>query len=219
MGTLVMVLGKSGSGKSTSLRNFGSDEVGVFNVAGKMMPFRSTLPTVDGPTYDLIRQTLAKNGKRAYVVDDATYLMAFDNFDKADTKGYDKFVTMAKSFYELLRSAMATSRDTVVYFLMHPELDATGNEKPRTIGKMLDEKLCIEGLFPVVLDCAAVPEAGGGVRHVFVARNDGTNLAKAPIGMFPDEPMDNDLKAVDTTIREFWGLAPITDGKEEANEG
>lgn len=211
MGTLVMVLGESGSGKSTSLRNFEPGEVGVFNVTGKPMPFRKQLPQVPSAGYQVITKTLAANNKRAYVVDDAGYLMQFDNFGRCKDTGYGKFTDMAKSFYELLRAAMATDRDTVVYFLLHPDRDDQGREKPKTIGKMLDEKLNVQGLFPIVLDC----EVRDG-KHVFVSQNDGYSLAKAPMEMLPGV-MDNDLKAVDAAIREYWGLKPLTEEKEEPN--
>lgn len=201
-----MVLGKSGSGKSTSLRNFEQGEAGVFNVAGKRLPFQSSIKTVDVRDYGTISATIKANRKRCYVIDDATYLMAFDNFDKAQEKGYDKFISMAVSFYKLLDAARSTDDDTITYFLLHPEASTDGSEKVRTVGRMLDEKLCIEGLFPIVLDALSIVE-DGKVRHVFVTENNGMNLAKAPIGMF--EPViDNDLKAVDTRIREYWNMKP-----------
>lgn len=208
MGQLVMILGKSGSGKSASLRNFNPGEAGIFNVAGKRLPFQSELKTVDNRDYNDITSTIKANGKRCYVIDDATYLMSFDNFDKANIKGYDKFTSMAVSFYQLLDAARNTDDDTITYFILHPEFNPDGTEKVRTIGKMLDEKLCIEGLFPIVLNCVSEPTEGGKVRHVFVTESNGINLAKAPMGMF--EPViDNDLKAVDTRIREYWGMKPI----------
>lgn len=204
MGVLVMVLGESGSGKSTSLRNFEPDEVGVFNVAGKPLPFRKRLPRVDEAGYETIARTLEANNKRAYVVDDAGYLMQFENFQRAKEKGYEKFTGMAKNFYGLLRAAMATDGDTVTYFLMHPDRDEQGRERPKTIGKMLDEKLNVQGLFPIVIDCEVRDK-----RHVFVTQNEGLGLAKSPDGMLP-EVMDNDLKAVDSALREYWGMAPIS---------
>ena len=203
-----MVLGDSGSGKSTSLRGFEPGDVGVFNVAGKPLPFRKVLPKVDMADYATIRRTLAANNKRAYVIDDAGYLMQFDNFGRVKDSGYGKFTDMAKGFYELLKSAMATDADTVVYFLMHPDRDDQGRERPKTIGKMLDEKLNVQGLFPIVIDC----EVRDG-RHVFVTKNDGYSLAKAPIDMLPDV-MDNDLKAVDAAVREYWGMAAIDAPRE-----
>jgi len=217
MGNLIMVLGKSGSGKSTSLRNFKPDEVGVFSVAGKRLPFRSELPALQHASYARIAEVLAANRRRCYVIDDATYLMQLDNFARAKEGGYGKFTDMAVAFQQLLQRASWTDDDTNVYFLMHPDSDEKGREKPKTIGKMLDEKLCVEGLFPIVIDARVTQGDDGRPRHVFVTENDGTNLAKAPMGMLP-EIMDNDLKAVDTAIREYWGMAPITDKAADAAE-
>ena len=213
---MILILGKSGSGKSTSLRNFEPDEVGVFSVAGKRLPFRSKLPVVQHATYARIAEIMAANRRRCYVVDDATYLMQFDNFSRAKEVGYGKYVDMAVAFQQLLQRASWTSEDTNVFLLMHPDTDDMGREKPKTIGKMLDEKLCVEGLFPIVIDARVQQGEDGRPRHVFVTENDGTNLAKAPMGMLP-AVMDNDLKAVDTAIREYWGMAPIVDSGGDAD--
>lgn len=210
MGNLVMVLGKSGSGKSTSLRNFSPDAVGVFSVAGKRLPFRSELPVVQHADYARIADVMAANRRRAYVIDDATYLMQFDNFARAKETGYGKFTDMAVAFQQLLRSASWTDEDTNVYFLMHPDLDEQGREKPKTIGRMLDEKLCVEGLFPIVIDARVIQGDDGRPKHVFVTENDGTNLAKAPEGMLPPV-MNNDLAEVDRLIRDYWGMRPIVE--------
>ena len=215
MGNLIMVLGKSGSGKSTSLRNFRPDEVGVFSVAGKRLPFRSELPVVQHASYQRIMEIMAANRRRCYVIDDATYLMQFDNFARAKETGYAKYTEFAVAFQQLLQRASWTSEDTNVFLLMHPDTDDMGREKPKTIGKMLDEKLCVEGLFPIVIDARVQQGEDGKPRHVFVTENDGTNLAKAPMGMLP-AVMDNDLKAVDTAIRDYWGMAPIVDAADAA---
>jgi len=219
MGNLVLVLGKSGSGKSTSLRNFSPDEVGVFSVAGKRLPFRANLPIVQHASYQRIGEILSANRRRCYVVDDATYLMEFDNFSRAKESGYGKFVDMAVAFQQLLQRAAWTDEDTNVFFLMHPDVDDMGREKPKTIGKMLDEKLCVEGLFPIVIDARVAQGEDGRPRHVFVTENDGTNLAKAPIDMLPPT-MDNDLREVDRLIREYWGMKPIVErGEDEPDQG
>ena len=217
MSNLVMVLGKSGSGKSTSLRNFTPDEVGVFSVAGKRLPFRSELPIVQHAQYARIADVMAANRRRAYVIDDATYLMQFDNFARAKETGYGKFTDMAVSFQQLLQRASWTSEDTNVYFLMHPDTDEYGREKPKTIGKMLDEKLCVEGLFPIVIDARVQQGEDGRPRHVFVTENDGTNLAKAPMGMLPPV-MGNDLSEVDRLIREYWGMRAIVERGEDGED-
>lgn len=207
MGVLVMVLGKSGSGKSTSLRNFEAGEIGIFNVAGKPLPFRKRLPKADRCGYRDIAATLAKNDLRAYAVDDSTYLMQFDNFSRANDSGYQKFTDIAVSFERLLEAAMATDENTVVYFLHHPDEDERGNVRPKSVGKMLNEKLCIEGLFPIVIGC----EVRDG-RHVFSVEPDERGIAKAPMGMFDACVFENDLKAVDTAIREYWQLEPLKGG-------
>lgn len=202
MGTLAMVIGPSGSGKSTSLRNFEPGEVGIFNTAGKPLPFRKRLPKVDRADYDMIKKTLIANNKRAYVIDDSTYLMQFDAFRYAKVKGYDKFVDMAQDFEQLLEAAMATNDDTIVYFMHHPQFADDGTSKPQTVGKMLDNQLNIEGLFPIVIECKVKDGA-----HVFVTNDEG--IAKSPMDMLPPV-MDNDLKAVDTAIRAYWGLKQLS---------
>ena len=206
-----MLLGRSGSGKSTSLRNFAPDEVAVLSVAGKRLPFRSELPVLLGAGYGECIEALQKNKRRCYVIDDAGYLMQFENFGRARETGYQKFTEFAVNFSNLLQWAKATNDDTNVYFLMHPDADEMGHEKPKTIGRMLDEKLCVEGMFPIVIDCVVRPDDDGVLHHVFVTENDGRNLAKVPMGMLPPV-MDNDLKAVDSAIREYWSMRPIKEG-------
>lgn len=205
MGAVVLVLGKSGSGKSTSLRNFERGEIGIYNVLGKPLPFRHgrDLLQVNQAGYNAIISGLRQNNLRAYAVDDSTYLMQNENFLRARETGYGKFTEMAQHFQELLLAAAATSDDTIVYLLHHVDENADGSEKVKTVGKMLDEKYCIEGACPVVIDCRVVDG-----RHVFVTENDGTNLAKAPIDALP-ATLDNDLKAVDTALREYWGFQPL----------
>ena len=210
MGVSVLVLGASGSGKSTSLRNFEPDEIGVFDVAGKPLPFRKKLSVAHRPSYGVIMKALKANNKRAYVIDDANYLMAFQNFALASQKGYDKFTTMAVNFEQLLEASNATDEDTVTYYLMHPEFDTDGRMKPKSIGKMLDSQLCIEGMFPIVLVAQRMEDG-----YRFVTQTDGMTPAKAPIGMFDDVIIDNDLKAVDTAIRDYWGMKPLVDHERD----
>ena len=160
-------------------------------------------------SYGIIHQALKKNVLRAYVVDDANYLLAFQNFALANQTGYGKFTTMAVNFEQLLEAANSTDEDTVTYFLMHPEYDDQGRMKPKTIGKMLDNQLCIEGMFPIVLVAERMEDG-----YRFVTQTDGQNCAKSPMGLFDSPTVDNDLKMVDTAIREYWGMAPLSDGHE-----
>ena len=194
MGIPVLVLGESGSGKSTALRNFNEDEIGVFNVATKPLPFRKKLKVVNNATYATISKALSNPSLKAYAIDDSQYLMAFEEFDRAKETGYGKFTDMALNFSGLVRSCINSLPH-------HTETTDTGKIKAKTSGKMLDSKLTLEGLFSVVLLCRT-----DGQRHWFETQSDGFTTAKSPLDMFPRE-IDNDLKLVDTTIREYWGLA------------
>lgn len=208
MGTLAMVLGPSGTGKSTSLMSLGNKNVKVFSVTGKRLPFRAKINVFNRAGYRDIFDALRANEALSYVIDDSTYLMQLDNFRHAKEKGYDKFVQMALSFETLLEAAMATSDDTIVYFMHHPQFSEDGNSsKPQTIGKMLDNQLCIEGLFSIVLECSI--EEG---KHIFWTNEHG--IAKTPLNMFTDQVIPNDLGMVDATIRDFWGMRPLNDAKK-----
>lgn len=204
MGVCVLVLGYSGSGKSYALRNFEPDEVGIFNVIGKRLPFRKQLRCFNKPTYEEIAASMRASGKLAYVIDDANYLMAFENFAKAKQKGYEKFTQMAVNFERLLETANEMDDDTIVYFLMHPDTDEAGRVKPKTIGRMLDNQLTVEGMFPIVL-MAEKDDKGYYLRTV----SDGNDPAKAPPEMFAGPRIDNDLRAVDSAIREYYQMEPI----------
>lgn len=208
MGIPVMVLGASGSGKSTSLRNFTADEIGIFNVASKPLPFRGNLKKVDKASYGLITKVLKDNKLRCYAIDDSQFLMVFDEFNRAKETGYGKFTDFALNFYNLVQTVINdTSPDTIVYFLHHTEVDDFGHVKAKTVGKMIDNKLTLEGMFSVVLLCGT-----DGKEHWFETQSDGVNTAKTPLDMFDSNRIDNDLKMVDSTIREYWNLKPI---KEE----
>lgn len=201
MGVAVLILGASGSGKSTSLRNFKRGEVCVLNVAGKPLPFRGNLDVVNNATYESIWATLKDGEFKSYVVDDSQYLLAFEMFDRAKETGYGKFTDIALRFRNMISYvARNTSPDTIVYFLHHTEETDTGKIKAKTVGKMLDNQLTVEGLFSTVLLATT-----DGMNYKFVTQSDGTTTAKSPMGMFEKE-IDNDLKFVDDTIREYWGL-------------
>lgn len=203
MGVAVLVLGASGTGKSASLRNFDPKEIGIFNVASKPLPFRSKMEYIlNEPTYGQIMKSLEDNKLKCYVIDDSQYLMAFEEFDKVKVAGYGKFTEIALNFYNLLQCAIKrTSPDTVVYFLHHTERDDEGHIKAKTVGKMIDSKLTLEGLFSLVLLTGT-----DGNEYWFETQTDGYSTAKSPIGLFPDKRILNDLKYVDTQIREYWGL-------------
>lgn len=204
MGIPVLILGESGSGKSTSLRNFEADEIGIFNVASKPLPFRKQLHTVNNATYQVIRQKLTNPRLKAYAIDDSQALMAFAMFSKAKETGYGKFTDIALDFYNLLQHVInQTPPDCLVYFLHHTETTDQGRIKAKTVGKMLDNQLTVEGMFSIVLLCRT-----DGSRHWFETQSDGCTTAKSPMEMFPRE-IDNDLKLVDATIRDYWGFSEV----------
>ena len=204
-------MGESGSGKSASLRNFAPNEISVFNVTSKPLPFKqgkTKIPKIDNATYTDIANALAKPNKRAYMIDDAGYLLSFEMFKRANETGYGKFTDMAKNFFDMLDFINTQlPSDIIVYITMHTEDDSEMHKvKVKTIGKMLDQNLKIEGLFSIVL--RAVQTEDG---YKFVTRDDMISTAKSPIGMWEEDMIDNDLKAVDTTIREYYDMKPLVD--------
>ena len=204
MGIAVLILGESGSGKSASMRNFVESDVRILNVASKPFPFRNVnkLKKADKATYSMIKGAVSSGKSLSYVVDDAQYLMAFESFEKANEIGYAKFTNMAKNYEEMLRYIQEeTTPDTIVYIMQHIETDENGKVKAKTLGRMLDQQLTIEGLFTIVLLCKADRN-----KHYFVTQSDGTNPCKSPMGMFDEIEIDNDLKLVDDAIREYYGL-------------
>ena len=203
MGLPVLILGESGSGKSTSLRNFQKEELVVYNVAGKPLPFRggTQLLRADNVSYNTIMQNMSKKKFRCYVIDDSQYLLAFELFGRVAEKTYDKFTEMAVHFYDLIQFVIRQMPpDCIVYFLHHTD-DIDGKVKAKTVGKMLNEKLTVEGLFSIVLMAKNLDG-----HYVFHIHSDGRDTVKTPMDMFEQDEIDNDLKAVDDAIREYWGM-------------
>lgn len=223
MGVPVMVLGFSGTGKSSSLREFKRGEIGVFSVAGKRLPFRNDLNVVNlerkkhefaekglafNP-YGYIIGALKSSTINCFAVDDSQYLMSFEEMDSSKT-GFDKFNSIGFNFVGLVRCVRSQlPEDTIVYFLHHPEYDDSGRIKPKTIGKLIDTHFTLEGLFEVVI----TSEYDKG-NYIFRTRTDGVTPFKNPPDMLPDT-MPNDLRAVDAAIREYWGMAPLSTGGGE----
>lgn len=202
MGIPVLILGESGSGKSASLRNFEPEDVSIFNVAAKPLPFRKKLPMKSTSDYGAIMGGIQKSQKKSFVIDDSQYLMCFESFARAKDTGFGKFTDFALHFYNLVQFVInQTPPDVIVYFLHHTETDGnTSKVKAKTMGKMLDNQLTLEGLFSIVLMCAT-----DGKKHSFITQSDGFTTAKSPMEMFPDV-IENDLKFVDQTIREYYEL-------------
>lgn len=139
--------------------------------------------------------------------------MAFESFDHAKESGYGKFTNMALNFRNLIDFIVRkTPDDVIVYMLHHTELAEDGRIKAKTLGKMLDNQLTVEGLFSIVL-LAQVE----GSEHFFITNSDGSNPAKSPMDMF-ELKIDNDLKFVDSTIREYYGFSDTKTSKAKKED-
>lgn len=212
MGIPVLVFGKSGVGKSYSLRNFETQELGVIRVLKKPLPFKSKFKPLDSDDYKKIMSALFGAKTPSLVIDDAGYLTTNEFMRRALEKGYDKFTEMAKNLWNLIHFISTELPDgKIVYIMMHEDKNDMGDAKVKTIGRMLDEKVCVEGMFTIVLH--AMRSDG---KYLFKTQGDGSDIAKSPYGMFQEEIIENDLKVVDTIIREFYG---IENGKQEPQGG
>ena len=182
---------------------------------GKPLPFKGRFTnTVNSDKYDVITDALKSMKTKIAVIDDAQYLMANEFMRRAMERGYDKFTEIANNFWTLVNYVITELPfDVTVYFLMHIDRDDAGNEKVKTIGKLLDEKITVEGMFTVVLKSIVKD----GV-YSFTTQSNGHDTVKSPLGMFPTYEIDNDLKAVDNIVRAFWELdLPFECSKEIAD--
>lgn len=207
MGFPILIYGRSGSGKSRSLKNFEKDEIFLVNVIGKPLPFRGGFKyTVTTTDYNTILSGLSKMPTKTAVIDDAGYLMTakFMNehsLPKRGSNSFDMYNAIADDFWRLMRFiSQELPPDVNVYIIMHEEGDELNGMKLKTIGKLLDQKVCIEGMVAICLRCLT-----DGDRHWFSTQSNGNDIAKSPEGMFEKE-IDNDLKMVDTTIRGYYEL-------------
>ena len=207
MGEPVLVYGKSGSGKSRSLKNFAEDEIFLINVVSKRLPFQKQFKYIlKSRSYNSIKSQLLKMPCKAAVIDDAGYLQTntFMTGHSAPKKGsntFDLFNQIGDEFWDLVLFVKEQlPEDVIVYFTMHEISNDLGEVKVRTIGKLLDEKVCIEGMFTICLHCLT-----DGEKHFFKTQGGTNDIAKSPEDMF-DLEIENDLKAVDNRIREFWNF-------------
>lgn len=209
----VLILGESGTGKSASLRNFKAEEIKVINVEGKPLPFKNKFESFSSDNYVKILKSMQETTKPVIVIDDAQYLMANEFMRRATERGYDKFTEIAQNFWNLVNKIKELPKDQIVYLLAHIERDQNGNEKIKTIGKLLDEKITVEGMFTIVLKTNVNDGA-----YTFLTQNSGHDTVKSPIGMFPNVAIDNDLKYVDDKIRNYYEIGNYKSDAEMAAE-
>ena len=203
MGLPVLILGESGSGKTYSIKGMNPDNVGIFAVEKALLPFKNKgFKVAKNSNYNMIMNALKEPKLKAYVIDDSQYLMVNEFFDRAKDTGYQKYTDIGLHFRNLVHHINQNiPDDVIVYFLHHTEIDSnTGKTKAKTVGKMLDNYLTVEGCFNIVLQAVAE-----GSEHYFITQSDGSNTAKSPEEMF-ELKINNNLEFVDNTIREYYGL-------------
>lgn len=209
----VLIIGKSGSGKSASMRNCVGKSFSLINVLKKPLPFRGAIPTIQTDDYSYIMRAMQSSQAKSIVIDDAGYLITnhFMRGHSTAGKGNGVFALyndLGDQYWKLVQFVVNNlPEDKIVYFMMHEDKNDFGDVKPKTIGKMLDEKVCLEGLFTIVLRCIT-----DGDRHLFITQSTDGAVSKSPMGMFPELEIDNDLYMVDQAIREYYGF----DKTEEA---
>ncbi len=208
MAVPVLIIGKSGAGKSTSMRNCaGNDNWNLIRVLNKPLPFKGKINGWKTDDYQEVMKCLYSSKAKNIVLDDAGYLItnmfmrghASQGAGNAIFGFYNK---MGDSFWNLIQYIINTvQEDKIVYIIMHEEQNEFGQVKAKTIGKILDEKVCVEGMFTIVLRCI---EEGG--KHLFVTQSADGAISKTPMGMFDELTIDNDLLLVEKAIREYYEI-------------
>lgn len=214
MAIKTLILGESGTGKSTSLRNFDPGEVCYINPAKKPLPFKGKFEALTGTT-DIrkISKFIRETNKKIVIVDDGQYIMSFPYMQRLKETGWDKYNDIQSDYFQLIDLADNLPEDVTVYFLSHLQVMDDGRQKIKTIGKMLDEKITIEGMFTTVLKTYV-----SDGKYYFVTQNSGNDTVKSPLGMFPTFAIDNDLKYVDEKIRNYYEIGDDFKTDEEMKE-
>jgi len=210
MAIKTLILGESGTGKSTSLRNFNPADICYINPAQKPLPFKGKFESLMGTT-DIRKISLfiKQANKKIVVIDDGQYIMSFQYMHRLKESGWDKYNDIQSDYFQLIEMADNLPDDVTVYFLSHLEIKEDGRQKIKTIGKMLDEKITIEGMFTTVLKTYV-----SDGKYFFLTQNSGTDTVKSPMGMFPSFAIDNDLNYVDEKIRNYYEIGDFKSDAE-----
>ena len=225
MAQSTLIIAESGSGKSTSIRNLNPEETFIINIANKPLPFKGWKSKYkqigkDNPNGNLtstassvgiVKALKHVNDKMPHikniVIDDWQYMSSFEYFDRANEKGYDKFTQIASNLAQVAKMPKDLRDDLYIFFLTHSEdsTDINGHRKvkAKTIGKMIDNALTLEGLFSIVLFGKVIKEEDGTLRYGFETQTNGENTCKSPMGMFEESFIENDLQYVKDCIIEY----------------
>ena len=212
----VLIIGKSGMGKSASLRNCaGNPDWNLIRVLNKPLPFKGKIDGWNTDDYQTVMKCLIQSKAKDIVIDDAGYLITNMFMSKHSAAGggngvFTLYNQIGDHFWNLIQFIIEkVPADKLVYVIMHEEANELGEIKPKTIGKLLDEKVCIEGMFTIVLRC--IVESN---KHLFVTQAADGAVSKSPIGMFEDAVIDNDMLLVEKAIRDYYEIG----GKENNAE-
>ena len=204
----VLIIGRSGTGKSTSLRNCaGNSDWNLIRVLDKPLPFKGKIDGWKTDDYQQIMKCLFASKAKSIVIDDAGYLITNQFMTGHASQGagnaiFSFYNKIGDYFWNLIQFIInKVPEDKIVYLMMHEDKDDSGEVKPKTIGKILDEKVCVEGLFTIVLRC--ISESN---KHLFVTQAADGAVSKSPMGMFESLTIDNDLMIVDKAIREYYEI-------------
>lgn len=201
MSQLTFVLGRSGTGKSTSLRHFtAKDGIGYITATGKPLPFKNDIPQFHAKNYAELIGAINQSKAPVVVIDDFNYFMSFEEFSQASVKGYEKFTQMAVNVVNVIEAITRKETDQRFYILAHSENNEDGQLRLKTTGKMVSDKFVPEGLTNQVVETAVVDR-----EFVFKVKTDGSGI-KTPMGMFKDTEVTipNDLKELDKALVEFY---------------
>lgn len=217
MAQKVLIMGESGTGKSTSMRNCDPAITAVVNPVGKPLPFKNHFETLDNVTdaREIIKyiKEQVKAGKKLIVVDDFQYILAIPYMNRIKETGWDKYNDFGANYFEIIDVCKDLPDDVVVAYMTHLETLDNGLTTVKLIGKLLREKITIEGLFTIVLR-TGVYEA----KYYFYTQNSGKDTVKSPLGMFQNYAIDNDLNYVYDKIKNYYELGTYKSDEEMDKE-
>lgn len=203
---VTLVLGESGTGKSTSLRNMNPETTFIFQSIKKPLPFKGNKYTKENlmvtDNYEKIIKGLLKLDKqdkfKDVIIDDSQYIMANEFMRRSKEKGFEKFTEIGEHYWRILETCNSLENINV-FILSHTDENEMGKVKIKTIGKLLDDKITIEGMVTIVLRTCVE-----GGEYFFRTKNNGQDTVKSPLGMFEDELIPNDLLTVKNKINEYY---------------